>query len=365
MTRLDRYLLRETLIPLGFASCFVVLVVFLFQAQRLMGAALGLGMTIGDAVLIFTAALPPFVVLAIPVAYLLAVLIALGRLLQDREILALMALGLSPLRIARVPLVLGLLMTAASLPVAHFGEPYGMRLLYQRLVDVALRNITHAIRPGVFNEDFADLALFAGDRSEDGELRNVLLYDERDRQRPMLVVAEKGRLVPTSRTALAFEMTRGEIHLGKGGERERYERLRFEKLSLGIDANAEIVERTRFISSLGQLTSAEMWSGYHQRPGTLWGKRVEKAFWRRFAFPAMCLIFGLVGAAIALTARPDARARNAVLGVLSVVLYYVLMRAGDFLVLGPRDQAFAGAWGPNLLMLALAFLGLWRAGRPR
>ena len=160
-------------------------------------------------------------------------------------------------------------------------------------------------------------------------------------------------------------MTRGEIHLGKGGERERYERLRFEKLSLGIDANAEIVERTRFISSLGQLTSAEMWSGYHQRPGTLWGKRVEKAFWRRFAFPAMCLIFGLVGAAIALTARPDARARNAVLGVLSVVLYYVLMRAGDFLVLGPRDQAFAGAWGPNLLMLALAFLGLWRAGRPR
>ncbi|MFO0728273.1 MAG: LptF/LptG family permease [Myxococcota bacterium] len=365
MSRLDRYLARETLVPLAFASVFVVVVVFLFQAQRLMGAALGLGLTLTDALIIFGAALPPFLVLAIPIAYLLSVLVALGRLGQDRELVALLASGASPLRIARVPVLIGLLVSAVSLPIAHFGEPYGLRLLYTRLVDVGLRNISEAIRPGVFNEDFSDMALYASGKTEGGELQNLLLFDERDPKRPMLIVAAKGRLVPTAGTSLAFELTDGEVHLGKGGERERYERMRFHRMSLGVDAKREILERTRFVSELGQATTSDMWIGYHQRPGSLWSKRVEKAFWRRFAFPLMSLIFGLLGAAIALSARPDARARIAIFGVLSVVLYYVLMRAGDFLILGDHDHAFIGAWIPNLVMIVLGVYGLRRAGRAR
>ena len=48
--KLDRYLLREILLPLAISVALVVLAVFLFQARRLATAALGLGLGLEDAV---------------------------------------------------------------------------------------------------------------------------------------------------------------------------------------------------------------------------------------------------------------------------------------------------------------------------
>ena len=74
--------------------------------------------------------------------------VALGRLAQDLELVALRAAGASSLRIAKVPLLLGVLVTALGLPLAHFAEPYGLQALQRRLVDVGLRNHTRAWRTG-------------------------------------------------------------------------------------------------------------------------------------------------------------------------------------------------------------------------
>src|SRR5438105_1732409 len=100
ISRIDRYLFREIVLPLAISAALVVLAVFLFQARRLATAALGLGLTLEDAVVIFLSALPPFLMLAIPIAYLLSVLVGLGRLSADLEITALKAAGASPMRIA-------------------------------------------------------------------------------------------------------------------------------------------------------------------------------------------------------------------------------------------------------------------------
>src|SRR5438105_15505576 len=100
LSKIDRYLAREILFPLAISAALVVLAVFLFQARRLATAALGLGLTLEDAVVIFVSALPPFLMLAIPIAYLLSVLVGLGRMSGDLEITALKAAGASPMRIA-------------------------------------------------------------------------------------------------------------------------------------------------------------------------------------------------------------------------------------------------------------------------
>lgn len=363
MTRVDRYLLREIAVPLGFSLGFVVLAVFLLQGQRLLTAALGLGLTPWDLVLIFVSALPPFAVLAVPIACLLSVIVGLGRLAQDRELVALRAAGVGPLRLARAPLVLGALVGAIALPIAHLGEPYGLRLLYLRLVDVGLRNISYGLQPGVFNEDFQGLALYAREREPDGALLGLVVYDERVDGRPMLVLAARGRLEPDGQSGLALRLEDGELHVGAASAPTRYERVEFERLELGIDARRELLERTRFVSEIAQLTTPEMWRGVEERRGSNWARRVERAFWRRFSFPLMCPIFALVACAIVLSARAEARAESAILGLLAVVGYYVLMRITDTVALDhPLGPALA-AWGPDLTLLVLGVVGLARAGR--
>lgn len=363
--RADRYIFREIAVPLFVAVVAVVMVVFLFQARRLAGAALGLGLRLEDVAVIFFAALPPFLVLAIPIAYLLAVLVGLGRLAQDREIVALRAAGASPWRLARVPIALGIAVSLLCLPVAMYGEPYGLRMLHQRLVDVSLRNLTRAIQPGVFNEDFAGSAVYAERFGDDGRLENVVVFDERNADRPMLVVSSGGGF-SVDDDAIVFSLDDGEMHLGAPGDPARYDRLRFARAEMGVDAADELTRRTRFVSAIGRLTGPEMRAAADEATlASPLGRRILKTYWRRFAFPSMALVFGVLAAAIALSGGPRSRARNAILGVLTVLGYYLLTRVADIVVVKYPGTPFVGAWLPNVVALGVGVIGLLRGGRPK
>lgn len=365
LDRVDRYILREIGLPFVLSITVVVLLVFLFQARRLATAALGLGLTLEDVVVIFGAALPPFLVLAVPIAYLLSVLVGLGRLGQDLELVALRAAGASPARIARIPILMGGCVAVLGLPLAHFAEPMGLRALQARLVDVGLRNLTRAVRPGTFNEDFRGNAVYAAREGDDGELQEVLLFDEREAAQPVLVTAQRGTFRVTGR-GVELALASGELHLGRAGADDRYDRLGFETLRMGLDAQDEIAERTRFVSPVSQLDSTEMMRVARELgPNSPKGRRMEKTYWRRYALPLMALVFGVLGAAIALTGSPRARARNAVLGLLAVLGYYVASRIGDLLVVEYPGTPEVAAFGPVLLLLILGGIGLARAGAHR
>jgi lipopolysaccharide export system permease protein len=365
--RVDRYLFREIVWPLLISIALVVLAVFLFQARRLATAALGLGLTLEDAAVIFVSALPPFLMLAIPIAYLLSVLIGLGRLSADLEITALKSTGASPFRIARIPILTGVAVTALALPIAIFGEPYGLQALHRRLVDVGLRNLTRAIQPGVFNEDFRGSAIYARKLGDDGRLRDVLLYDERDPEHAVLLAARSGDLDAKLGSSIVFNLDRGEMHLGSAPSDDHYDRIRFEHAHLGLDAEQEIGHRTEFVSVIGRMSMSDMlFEAERQRPSDpQLSRRILKTYWRRFAFPSMAFVLGVIGAAIALTGAPRARARNALLGMLAVIGYYVLTRIADFLVVQYEGTPFYCAWVPNLIALAAGVAVLVRAGRPR
>lgn len=361
VTRLDRYILRQIALPFAFAVAVVVVLVFLLQARRLAAAALGLGLTLGDIVVIFSAALPPFLVLAVPIAYLLSVLVGLGRLSQDLELVALRAAGASAFRIARIPLVMGLVVTGLGLPLAHFAEPYGLQALQARLIDVGLRNLTRAVRPGTFNEDFSGNAVYARALGPDGVLSDVLVYDERDPQHPVLVTSAQGGFRVTQ-GGVEFDLSQGELHLGGNQDSDQYDRMRFDRLRMELDAEEELSRKTRFVSSISMLPSPEMMRVARVKgPMDPFGRRMEKTYWRRFAVPSMALIFGLLGAAIALSGSPRARARSAILGLASVLGYYVVSRVGDLVVVKYPGTPFWGAFGPVLIMLVVGALWLWRA----
>jgi lipopolysaccharide export system permease protein len=364
--RIDRYLFREIVLPLAVSLALVVLAVFLFQARRLATAALGLGLTIEDAIVIFVSALPPFLMLAVPIAYLLSVLVGFGRLSGDVEITALKAAGASPMRLSRIPIVAGLLVSLVALPIAIFGEPYGLRTLHERLVDVGLRNLTRAIRPGVFNEDFRGSAIYARKTDENGRLIDVLLYDERDPEHAVLLAAKSGVFDTQQSKSIVLDLDDGEMHLGNATSTEHYDRIRFDHAHLGLDAEQEIFRRTEFVSILGRMTMSDMRTEIERQKPTdpQLSRRIEKMYWRRFAFPSMALVLGVVGAAIALTGKPRSRARSAVLGMIAVIGYYLLTRVGDFLVVQYEGTAFWCAWVPNLVVLAIGVLWLRRAGRP-
>jgi lipopolysaccharide export system permease protein len=356
------------LFPLAVSLGVVVGLIFLLQARRLATAALGLGLTLEDAGVIFLSALPPFLVLAVPIAYLLSVLVGFGRLSHDLEVIAMLGAGAGPLRLARVPMILGLLITLLALPIAIYGEPYGLNALRDRLIDVGLRNLTRAVQPGVFNEDFRGSAVYAGGVDQAGWLTDVLVFDERNAERPVLVTARWADFESSRSAGIVFTMRDGELHMGEESDPERYDRVSFARAQLRLDAEEQLLKKTRFVQSpINRMSGEEMWAEIERakEESPAYARRVERTYWRRFALPSMAFVFGIVAAGIALSSGARARARSAILGILAVVLYYLLTRVADWAVLELPGTPFLAAWVPNLLMIALGIGMLVRAGRPR
>ena len=94
-SRLDRYVLGEIVGPLGLGFLvytFILLLQFLFSSAEMIIRRGLPGSIVGQLVLY---SLPNIVVLTIPMALLLGVLVGIGRLASDSELIALRSSGTS------------------------------------------------------------------------------------------------------------------------------------------------------------------------------------------------------------------------------------------------------------------------------
>ena len=179
---LSRYVIREVL--LHFLGVFaVVLAIFLVRRfGKLLSDALE-GSLPADVVLYLLwlrtlVALPSL----LPVALYLAVLLALGRLHQDRETTALAACGVSPLRVPATVFSFSILAAALIGVLALFGEPWAAAR-FEQVREQAMQALEiGGLMPGRFYEvgGRSEQVLFAENRAADGSMRNVFVQDRRD-----------------------------------------------------------------------------------------------------------------------------------------------------------------------------------------
>ena len=93
---LVKSVLRELAGPLLLWIAFLFLLLFVMQFLRGTDVLLGSAVTLGDYGRLAVNLAPHFLVMAIPVGLLSAILLGLGRMAEDRELLALGACGSPP-----------------------------------------------------------------------------------------------------------------------------------------------------------------------------------------------------------------------------------------------------------------------------
>ena len=111
---LDRYLLRELLAPFTIA---LLMLTFALEIPPIIQQGEGLiakGVAWGIVARVLVTLVPQALGITIPMALLVGMLIALGRLSGDREIVALEACGVSLARLLRPLILFALLCTAAT-----------------------------------------------------------------------------------------------------------------------------------------------------------------------------------------------------------------------------------------------------------
>lgn len=359
MDTLDRYVAGEILQPFAAATLFLTQLLLASQLLAQADVLFGGGMSLFDLVRILADLVPHVLEYVLPVAFLLGAVLGLGRLAEYREVVALSAAGVSPVRLVRMPLVLGALVSLAALWVALQIAPAGLRDARKRVDAVIRRNLQSEIRPGVFYEDIPGFTLYASEVDRAG-FGHVLIADRTNPQAPVVALADRGRFEPAPGGSLKLVLSRGELHREESGDRD-YVVARFERASVDLGLGQTLDARNRLSGSAFELTPGEV-----VRLGSAAGGRSEDEargwrtfLWRRMAVPFGILALGLLAVPVACLRR-GGRAFAYGVTLFAVVAYYAALRFGEKL----SHRGALPPWlGPNLANLAVAVAAVWMLAR--
>jgi LPS export ABC transporter permease LptG/LPS export ABC transporter permease LptF len=367
---LDRYLIREVLPPfllaLGLFTFLLAVNPMLEQAQTLLAKGVDLP-TVG---FLLVTLLPQALGLTIPMALLAGLLMGLGRLSGDRETVALLACGVSPMRLLRPVIIFALLTASADLYVMTRLIPNSNQRFREITYRLLAKQGESDIKAGVFYEGFPGKVLFVREVRAEGGWAGVMLADIQEPGRPSITLAPLGHL--------EMNPVKREVSIVLPGESERYvpgdddgtyDRSRARDVRFSVSADAvfgsgdAMLGRGRAEMTIADLRAAEAEKrskGVSPHPEIMQRHQM-------FSFPVACFVFALVGVALGIHTRKEGKLGGFTLGIGVIFVYYGIMQMAEALTKGGRLDPAWSRWVPNILVGVLGIVALWmrtrRAGR--
>jgi LPS export ABC transporter permease LptG len=379
---IDRYVWRELLAPFALGVTLFTFFLIIDRLFALTELVVTKGVPFHLVIQLLLFMLPSFLAHALPMALLVALLLAGGRLAGDLEIVAFQAAGVSPGRLLRPVVIAALVVGLGTAALTVFITPASTALFQRQLFRTLQSRAASALRERVFTTAFGDLVLYVEDMSPSQvALNGILVSDERDPKLTRIVTAREGRLLTDETTQrVVLRLMDGAINEADvapptpvraaarpaglepppppaGGaataSRYRYTAFSLYDMSLSIDSPfrgtrpIEKPEKNFSMRELDRAAAAARAEGRNPAPYLV-------EFHKRFALPAAALVLALVGFPLATLFHRGGRS-IALVGSLSILVsYYLILSSVEAFALSGRLPSWLAMWIPNMAFGAVA-----------
>lgn len=345
------YLIREISIPFLLGMAAFTSVLLMGRLLKLADLVVSKGVSLADVLKMVLYLTPSFCLVTIPMAFLLALLLAFGRLSSDSEITAIKACGVSLYGLLPPVLAFALFAYLATTFITVFALPWGNTSFKRLLFDIVESRITLSLKEKVFNDEFPGLIIYTDHcDTKRHAISGILINDDRNPQESSTIFADSGIIDtdPATKT-LRLELKNGGIHrlLGKTG----YRLIEFQDYVLSIDLSRAPRE---MVKNELDMTFAELRAGIRSpRVDPSLRRDMLLEFHRRFSLPFACFVFALIGVPLGIQNQRSGKAAGFSLSIGVLLIYYVILSAGK--ALGERGvlHPAAAVWAPNVLFLAI------------
>ena len=366
MRLVSRAVLREIWPPflLGFgAYTFLLLLrtIFLLTDFFVRRSA-----SLGEVVWMIVLSIPWIVVLTLPMAYLLAVLVGVGRLAADSELIALRSCGVGPASVYRPLLVAGGMLALFVFGIYDVVLPRSNDVLTETMARLASTSMVNLVSPRTFREPRPGVTLYFDRVGEDGRsLEGVFLkLGEETGDRDQLIVAKRGSL-RVEEDRLWLDLESSTVHEVNPADPSRYrvswnrtQRILF---SSDLGLRGRVTDKGLRAQSLGELVSSARQAQRDKFPERFRLAWVE--IHKKLAIPFACVAFALIGIPLAETSRRGGRGSSFALSLAILVVYYVLLSSGESWATSGALPPGVAMWLPDAALVALGLLLIGRLGR--
>lgn len=349
---INRYLMREIVGIFVLGLTIFTLVLLMGRMVKLMEMVVANGVPLAEVLRLIILLLPSFLVLTIPMAFLLAVLLAFGRLSNDNEITVLKACGLSLGALLPPVLLTAAAAALLTLFISVVAVPWGNTGFKQMTMDVARKYAASAIRERIFRDDLPGIVLYVDQYDEARRtMQRVMIQDSRDPERPLTIFAKSG-LVSSEEVngVLRILLKNGSIHTQHKND---YRLVSFGEYLL----TAESGRSTPPVRTELDLGIAELQRG-SRSPQLASQTRLKMAteLHSRFAFPCATFVFAILALPLGLSNRRSGKGSGFTISILILLVYYVLLSFLRTLAEKGGIPPALAVWLPNLLFLAIGLL---------
>jgi lipopolysaccharide export system permease protein len=302
--------------------------------------------------------MPTFLELTVPMAFLLAILLGLGRLSQDHEVLAFKASGVSPLQILAPIAGVALIIAFVTLALTVFVRPTANLALKKELYEIAKTRLGTVLKEKVFNQEFPKVLIYVEEIVPPGNTaQGVLIVDKRDAAREEVILGKVALISSDEQTnSLGLKLIDGSIYQ-RDVSRPGFSQTRFNVYDFKLDIDELIGPVRRKSDGPKELHLARLLETIREKQ--LQGQnalpeRVE--LHQRIAFAFVPLVFCLLGVSLTLLPHSSRAGRSwgFLLCLFWLLTYYLLLSLGKALAeQGTLPPALA-LWLPNLVVGSIA-----------
>ena len=371
----DRYVIKEIVPPFFIGLLLATFVLLMNQILQLSEIFITRGVPLKAVLEILFYLIPSILAFTVPMAVLMGTLGGLSRLSSDSEIMAFKTLGISYKRLLRPVLVFSLFGWLLTSYFALYLAPRFNYRMKQTLSHTVLSRVQFRIHPGEFNESIPGTVIFIQGMSQEQDWENMFVYFSDPKEEPRVIIAERGGLnfFPELRRAI-LELFNGTFHSYSPAEPEKYGVTTFEKdeeeinieslfTSISMKKGArdkDIRELFADIETVKQdLIKLSEERGESEKKEFVYQRRLKDhlSYWvevhKKFALPFVCVIFGFLGLPLGASTKKGGRTSGFTISIGIILVYYVLITAGEKMAMDGQISPWLGMWGSNILLFLI------------
>ncbi len=370
-------------------------------------------------------------VLVVPIATLVATLMAFGNMSQNNEVTIMKSSGVSLYRMMAAPLIGGILVGYLLLLFNNDVLPDANHQAKILMQDISRQKPTLSLEPGVFSQEVSGYAILARDiNKKTNDLFNLTIYDYTNPNKTNIVTARKGKIYfSKDQTKMLMDLKDGEIHESGVGGTNLYRKLVFEKHRIAMDAEqftfqqstpggprgdrelsakamihivdslkpiqnalatSMAIENNKYffkdsnyyksIPSVNNLNARDLMLSrvidkikttksivisnsmrVEERLKEIDRYRVE--IYKKYALPAACLVFVLLGAPLGVMVKKGGFGMAASISLFFVVIYWAFLIVGEKLADRDIMSPFWGMWAANVVLGITGLLLMVKAAK--
>jgi len=353
MRILRNYLLKEFSGPffltLGVLSFLMIIV---GNLKKIADLVINKGVDIISVTKLFLLMTPYIITYALPISILVAVLMSLGRLSSDNEIIAIRASGINLFKLIAPLLILGLILSLGLVLFNDRAASYAHYEYRKTLIDIGVKNPTAAFEEGVFINSFQKYVLFIYKVDQKhNRLLNVRIYEPQGEDKPTrTIVARSGEFITVpEKNTVKLKLMDGTSDEPDPNNPTNFYKLNFKtyfmNLNLADERKGDSLEK-----KYKEMTIREL----NEEAAKLRKENIDPApliteIHEKLTLAFSCLIFILMGAPLAIITRRREKSINLGIAIIIIVAYYPLLVGCESLGMQNAFDPALAMWIPNIL----------------